>query len=170
MAENVDEVYPTLLSEFPSLDAIRRSYTSTLADVIELLGFYNIRSDAFAEIAATYGSLPQEPGELSQIPRIGQYVANATLCFVLDRQFPVIDRNVDRVFRRIFGDARPIADSEQLEFAEAVLPLGEAPTFNLALLNFGATISCPGPSCSDCFANDNYVYYNETVAVDESPD
>jgi A/G-specific adenine glycosylase len=163
-AENVGRVYPQFISEFPSLEAIRRSDHESLVEVIEPLGFYNMRSEALSEIAATHDTLPTDEGELRELPRVGDYVANATVCFALDRQVPILDRNVERVYDRVFGDEWPDSPSEQLEFAADILPEEEARTYNLALLDFGAAICTPTPKCSECFATELCEYYDSEIA------
>lgn len=94
-------MYLRFLSEFFSLDAVRRSDPESLAEIIEPLGFYNMRSESLTEMADSHDSLPSNVDELRDLPRIGDYVANSTVCFALDRQVPILDRNVDRVYSRV---------------------------------------------------------------------
>ncbi|ELZ68570.1 HhH-GPD family protein [Haloferax prahovense DSM 18310] len=163
-AENVAQVYPKFLSQYPSLEAVRRSDVASLADAIEPLGFQNIRSEALFTIASEYDSLPTDPTDLRELPRVGEYVANATACFALDAQIPILDRNVDRIYSRVFADEWPESPSEQTEFAAHLLPEGEARKYNLALLDFAAAICTPEPRCSECFANEFCMYYQSTSA------
>ncbi|SFR53352.1 A/G-specific DNA-adenine glycosylase [Halogeometricum rufum] len=163
-AANVARVYPRFLSEFPSLDAIRCSDVESLVEVIEPLGFYNMRVEALDEIATSYDSLPRDADELTELTRVGDYVANATVCFALDRQVPILDRNVDRVYGRVFGDDWPDTKREQLEFADKVLPPEQARTYNLALLDLGAAVCTPTPKCPECFANRFCDYYETQYA------
>ncbi|GAB3310898.1 hypothetical protein [Haloplanus salinarum] len=123
-----------------------------------------MRSRALEEIAATYETLPSDTDELQTLPRVGVYVANATICFALAEPLPVVDRNVVRVYRRVFGAEFPESANERVHFAESILPeLGEeARTYNLALLDFGAMVCTKlEPDCESCFANDYCVYYGE---------
>lgn len=162
-AENVASVYPTFLERFPSLDAIEEATRDELVEIIEPLGFYNIRADALKTIAAEYDSLPDEPDELSDLQRVGQYVANATLCFAHREPLPVLDRNVERIYGRMFGEEWPDSPSDQLQFATRLVPKDDARAYNLALLDFGASVCQPDPLCQRCFASGYCKYDNQTT-------
>ena len=161
-AENVVNVYPQFVERFPSLEAVRRSNRKDLKKAIEPLGFHRMRSESLVQIASECDDLPREPDELVELPRVGSYVANATVCFALERRLPILERNVVRVYRRVFGDRFPSTEREQREFAREMLPESsvEARRYNLALLDFGALV-CEklDPRCSACFATDYCEYY-----------
>lgn len=162
-ADNVADVYPAFLDRFGSLEAIRGVDEATLASAIEPLGFQNMRASALKTIAAEHDSLPRSSEALQALPRVGDYVANASLCFALDRRLPIVDRNVVRVYDRVFGEQFPKAESSRREFAAAMLPVSraDARTFNLALLDFGAAIcQKQDPACATCFANEFCAYVN----------
>ena len=153
-AENVSAVYPTFLERFPDLRAIDKSDREEIVDVIEPLGFYNIRSDALKSIAAERDRLPETAAELTELPRVGEYVANATLCFARGATLPVLDRNVERVYSRLFGSDWPQSPGDQIEFTAQLVPEDDPRTFNLALLDFAAAICRPEPLCDRCFASE----------------
>lgn len=161
-ANNVATVYPRFLERFPDLDAIESANKKEVVDVIKPLGFYNMRSDALQSIASEQESLPDTVEELTDLPRVGQYVANATLCFTYGEQLPVLDRNVERVYSRVFGSDWPNKSSEQIRFAEQLIPEGDPRSFNLALLDFAAEICRPSPLCGACFANGYCEYFRES--------
>jgi len=161
-AGNVAEIYPEFLERFPDLRAINAATEEEIVAVIEPLGFYNMRSEALKSIAAERSELPEDVEELTELPRVGQYVANATLCFSRGHRLPILDRNVERVYSRVFGADWPESTSEQFDFAERLLPTDDPRTYNLALLDFGAAICQPDPLCEQCFAND-YCKYYETL-------
>lgn len=161
-AENVADVYPTFLEQFPSLESIAEVDIDALEEAIRPLGFQRMRAEALAEIAADHESLPVNPAELQTLPRVGPYVANATLCFALERPLPIVDRNVNRVYDRVFGEQYPDSDADRREFAERLLPDdgSEARRYNLGLLDFGAAVCTKrNPSCETCFANPYCEYY-----------
>jgi A/G-specific adenine glycosylase len=161
-AENVADVYPTFLGRFPSLESVAETGADALEETIRPLGFQRMRAEALAQIAAEYESLPETSGELQMLPRVGPYVANATLCFALERPLPIVDRNVNRVYGRVFGDEYPDTDAARREFAERLLPDegSDARRYNLGLLDFGAVVCTRrNPVCETCFANEYCVYY-----------
>ncbi|WP_237718915.1 HhH-GPD family protein [Halogranum rubrum] len=162
-ADNVASVYPEFITRFPSLRSIRTADEGELADVIEPLGFQNLRAEALRAIAADYDDLPRSVDELSSLQRVGPYVANATLCFAFNRRLPIVDRNVDRVYRRVFDDRWPRTKSEQWETALELVPESDPKRYNLALRDFGAAVCTPDPRCEACFANKYCAYYQENV-------
>lgn len=158
-AENVAAVYPEFLSQFPDLDAIATASMGELEQVIEPLGFQNMRAAAMKEIASEYGELPSTVNELLKLERVGPYVANATICFTFESPKPIMDRNVDRIYRRLLGDDWPDTDSSQWEMAAEIVPEDTPKQYNLGLLDFGASICTPDPNCEECFASEYCSFY-----------
>ncbi|AGB17586.1 A/G-specific DNA glycosylase [Halovivax ruber XH-70] len=159
-ADNVETVYSEFLGQFPSLDEIVEASEDELAEAIEPLGFQNMRASALKQIASSHDHLPTEPELLMELPRVGRYVANATLCFARGDRLPVLDRNVERVYSRVFRDTWPESEAEQFAFTERLVP-DEARAYNLALLDFGALICQTEPLCEQCFANEYCIYFRE---------
>lgn len=162
-AENVAEVYPRFLDRFPSLESLQEADEETVTQVIEPLGFQNMRAAALARIAAEHHTLPETVDELEKLERVGPYVANATLCFALGRQLPVVDRNVERVYQRVLGADWPDSPSDQWRLAAKLVPPDTPRRYNLALLDFGAVICEPEPRCSSCYATPYCQYYASSI-------
>jgi A/G-specific adenine glycosylase len=163
-AANVADLYDPFLEAYPDLEAIAAASMSELAAAIEPIGFHNMRAESLSQIATQYDELPGTPEELQDLPRVGNYVANATLCIAHERRLPIVDRNVSRTYKRLFGTAFPETPTDRRQFAELMLPgTGtEARTFNLALLDFGAELCTKrDPSCDQCFANADCVFASE---------
>lgn len=162
-AENVADVYPRFLERFPSFEAIDESSREELVELIEPLGFYNMRADALQSIATERDSLPETVEELAELERVGPYVANATVCLAQGKRVPLVDRNVDRIYGRVFGDAWPESCSDQTRFAERILPETDARRYNLALLDFASTVCQPEPKCDECLTAEYCNYYLKAV-------
>lgn len=162
-ADNVASVYPDFIGRFPSLKAIEESSEDELVDAIRPLGFQNMRASALKEIASRVERIPEDPEDLVKLPRVGRYIANATVCFALSQPLPVIDRNVKRIYSRIFGDDWPESESKQAEFASVLVPEDKARLYNCSLLDFGAAICQSTPDCSSCFFSGRCQYYRELV-------
>jgi A/G-specific adenine glycosylase len=163
-ADNVAELYPDFLSRFPTLESIRGVPEAELAAVLEPVGFHNMRAEALAEIAAAYDELPADADELRELPRVGEYVANATLCFAREHPLPIVDRNVERVYERYFGDAYLEYDGSPLAFAEAMLPADSSAVrrYNLALLDLGGVVCRKrDPDCPDCPVGEHCRYFSD---------
>lgn len=155
-AGNVATVYPEFIEQYPSLAAIRNTDREELVAVIEPIGFQNMRADALLEIASSHETLPQEVNNLTSLPRVGPYVANATSCFALNRPRPLLDRNIVRVYGRAFRDDFPEKEVDRREFAAELLPEdgSTARTYNFALVDFGALVCTKNkPRCDACFAS-----------------
>lgn len=167
-AGNVDGLYRDFLERFDSLSAINEATEAELAAAIEPIGFHNMRAAALKDIATEHDTLPETSEELQCLTRVGPYVANATLCFALERRLPILDRNVVRVYERLFGDEFPSGEKAQTEFAEEMLPESgaETRTYNLALLDFGAEICQKrDPQCGSCLAS-GYCDFVENAEVE----
>ena len=163
-ATNVAETYPRFLRRFPELQTVRNATRAEVADAIEPLGFQNMRARALRDVAADYDELPREREALEQLPRVGPYVANATVCFAEAEPVPILDRNVRRVYQRVFGDSFPETADAEREFALSMLPSDRerARTYNLALLDFGAVLCQKRtPRCNSCFAREYCRYYRD---------
>jgi len=165
-ADNVARVYPDFLDKFPDLHQVDNSTVAELEEAIEPLGFQHIRAEALSKIASEYADLPNEPEVLEELNRVGPYVANATVCIARSRALPILDRNVKRVYKRVFGDRFPDCEGQQLEFVSRMLPKDGsiARTYNLALVDFGALVCTKrDPECERCFASGYCDYYRTEV-------
>lgn len=166
-ADNVARVYPNFLDRFPSLRHIRGSNLEDLEETIKPLGFQSMRSEALLQIAAEYDELPCEPNEMVDLPRVGPYVANTTLSVACNRALPILDRNVERIYRRVFNDHFSEGENTKMEFVTQMLPDEGtvARSYNLALVDFGALV-CEKrkPRCDICFATDYCDYYESEVS------
>lgn len=172
-AENTAEIYPEFLDLFPSLKDVRKASEAELVEAIEPIGFQQMRAEALAEIASEHDELPSRLNQLLELPRVGPYVANATLCFALDRRLPVVDRNLNRVYSRVFGEKYPDSEAVRRDFALDLLPNdgARARTYNLALLDFGVLVCTKRePRCPECFAQEYCSYYQSINSEGEGSD
>ncbi|WP_435124121.1 hypothetical protein [Halobaculum sp. D14] len=154
-ADNVAGVYPKFLDRYPSLNAIREAEVEKIESVIEPLGFQRMRAQALNSIAESVDELPDTSDQLQELERVGPYVANATLCFADCAKLPILDRNVERVYTRVFGDEYPDSRSERERFCTEMLPEDpdDVRMYNLGLLDVGALVCTKrDPGCDDCFA------------------
>lgn len=166
-AQVVARVIPEFLEEFPDFEAIRDAEKERIAEVIRPTGLQNRRAEALKELAATIDDdIPRNPDELMELPRVGQYVAHATLCFALGEPLFIRDTNVTRIFDRLLGDDWPDSEEEQDQILQESVPEDAPRLYNLALLDFGAEVcTARSPRCEDCFAAEYCAYYNEEVAA-----
>lgn len=161
-AQVVDRVIPEFLEAFPDLESIRQANPERIAEVIRPTGLQNRRARALKDIAEKVDGdeLPREAEELRSLPRVGEYVANATLCFAQREPLFIRDTNVTRIYDRLLGDEWPQSNEAQAELLSSIVPDDNARKYNLALLDFGAAIcTAQSPRCSECFASEYCDYY-----------
>lgn len=113
------------------------------------------------------GKIPGDLKELMGLPQIGKYTASAVLCFGYGYDMPMVDVNVIRVFRRVFGlessKKRPRDDPKFWEFAARLVPKGKGRQYNEALLDLGALICKSEPLCAECPLTTICIYYGKVV-------
>jgi len=161
-AEKVEPIYTELLATYPSLKDLAEADQDRLKNIIYSLGFQNQRSNALIKIGQElrYSGVPQDFQDLLELPYVGRYAANATLCFAYDEPRPIVDANVVRVYNRIFDKEFDYRGEDTWSFAAAILPADDARRYNLAILDFAAVVCQPKvPVCDKCFFTDSCHYY-----------
>lgn len=161
-AEKVEPVYKEFLDTYPSLENLSEAEIDEVATIIYTLGLQNQRSEALISISQILSEkgVPRDIDSLLELPQVGRYAANATLCFAFGEPRPIVDANVVRVYNRVFDTDFEYRDEDAWQFAEEILPVGNASKFNLGILDFAAKICEPrSPNCSRCFFADRCNYY-----------
>ena len=163
LASKVEPVYREFLSHYPEPSDLVDVEADELAELLDPLGFQNIRAEALVDNATwiVANGMPEDEVGLSKLHYVGDYGVNATLCFGYGERRPIVDANVVRVYNRAFGlDFENAQDDRAWDFAEKILPDEKYRRYNLALLDFGALV-CPSqsPSCDRCVFNDSCDYY-----------
>lgn len=160
---HVLKVYDTFLRKFPDASSLAKAEVSDIEDTIRRLGFQRQRAEQFKKIGLTvenkyHGKIPSNKSDLIKLSGVGDYVANAVLCFAFGKDEPVVDVNVRRVVRRYFG-WKKLRDEEIAGTLEKVIPKGKAREFNLAVIDFSALICSRKPKCKKCFLSEHCSYY-----------
>jgi DNA (cytosine-5)-methyltransferase 1 len=114
------------------------------------------RAENVIEVARTLidsfeGRVPDTEIELRSLPGVGDYVAQAVLCFGFGRRSVLVDTNTVRITGRVF--AREKARRWQLRLDLYRLSGADGPdaAFNHALLDLGALVCRAGsPRCDVC--------------------
>jgi len=162
-AEKVDEFFKHFIKKYPTPSSLLKLSSAELEEELKPLGLHRQRAKKLRELAESLaekysGTLPSNREELLALPGIGEYVANAILCFAFRKDVPLVDTNVVRVLRRVYlmetiKDAR--RNPRIWEKAWKVLPRGRAKEFNWALIDFAALVCKPrNPECSSCILGD----------------
>ncbi len=98
------------------------------------------------------GEVPEDVDDLLGLPGIGDYTARAVAAFAYGQRVPVVDTNVRRVLSRLVHGRflAGNASKRELKEVEALLPEQDAPVFSVGLMELGALVCTPKPSCEQC--------------------
>lgn len=157
-AEQVLPVYIKFLQKFDNLKELSSASENELFDFFSKLGL--TRRVKCLEVLSKKliieydGKIPESREELLSLPCIGEYSADAILCFAYDKKVSIVDSNICRVFRRLF-DLKPKGDLRRnrsfKKILTKMLPVCGYKEFNWALIDLGATICRPRkPLCNFC--------------------
>jgi len=143
--------YTSFLDTFPTLEALAGSEPARVMESWRGLGYYararNLHRLARAVVddrsddSAGNATLPSDPKALERLPGVGRYTAGAVASFGFGRRAALVDTNVARVLRRVFG-VRGRGQAAVWSFADALLPRTgrSCYTHNQALMELGALI------------------------------
>lgn len=160
--------YNQLIDKYKTLLDLSNGDINFINSIFSNLGLH-YRSERLLNIAKSIveyhnGIIPVENDILLNIKGIGHYTAGAILCFGYNKPAPILDRNVIRIFKRIFGaesgKSKPHEDPQLLDFTSSLLPESDYVDYNYALLDFGAKVcTARNPSCSSCPLNSLCDFY-----------
>jgi DNA (cytosine-5)-methyltransferase 1 len=97
------------------------------------------------------GAVPSTSAELRTLPGVGDYVANAVLCFAFNRRAVLLDTNTERIVSRIRGATATRRMQMRTDLYDLAGRRGPDHEFNFALLDLGALVCRAGrPDCAGC--------------------
>jgi A/G-specific adenine glycosylase len=147
------------IERFPDVRAVAEADEQEILKYWEGLGYYararNLHRAAKVIVEEFAGCIPCDYDRLGSLPGIGPYTAAAIASVAGNRDIPVIDANVARVFARLFDIDLPVKSREARQriagIAEQLLPHGRARVFNQALMDLGGLVCTPkSPRCDMC--------------------
>ena len=153
------EYFSRWLSRFPDLAALAAASEEEVLKLWEGLGYYsrarNLHQAARIIARDWNGQLPDDHTALLALPGIGPYTAGAIMSLAYNRNFPLVDANVERLFSRLYDIDSPIKASANRRFvwqrATELIPAGRARLFNQAMMELGALVCTPkNPDCPVC--------------------
>jgi len=149
----VEERYKLFLRQFPTIERLARAREQTVLAAWSGLGYYRrARSlHAAAKQISKSGAFPRTALQLRELPGVGRYTANAVASIAFGEPVAVVDGNVKRVLRRLFGRALPQREEAYWEAAATLLDQQRPGDFNQAMMELGALVCLPGqPVCTNC--------------------
>ena len=166
-ADQVEAVYNSFIKQFPNAGELNKADVGDIERYFQRLGLIwraRVLKKLADQLVEKYdGKVPQTREELLMLPSIGEYVADALLSFAFQKDVAIVDSNVCRVLRRVFGmtskgEAR--RDRGFRQKAEEILPKGKSREFNFAILDLAALICLPKePKCPICPIKTMCSYY-----------
>ena len=157
--ETVIPYWERFLETFPDVESLARADLDDVYASWTGLGYYsrarNLKAAAETIVDEYDGQLPDTAERLRHLKGIGRYTAGAVASIAFDREEPLVDGNVIRVFTRLLGireDLGARAVVEGLWSVAAELVRGPRPgDLNQALMELGATLCTPrSPDCRVC--------------------
>ena len=157
-ANQVENLFPDFIKKFPNANSIVNMKDEELEEILRPLGLFKRRARDIKKtaqlIVENENQVPITRNELMELPGVGDYIANAVLCFSFKKPVPIVDANVGRVMKRFFSfpvKSAPSRDKNLMEKMKEILPEKIAREFNLALLDFAALVCLPRtPRCEEC--------------------
>jgi len=157
--DRVTVFFTRWMETFPDLATLASASENQVLKCWEGLGYYsrarNIRKTAQLLVSKHHAVIPDSRKSLLSLPGIGPYTAGAIASISFNRDVPVVDANIERIFSRLFNidliPGSPEAKRLNWKKAEELLPKGAARNFNQALMELGALICRPKkPDCTSC--------------------
>lgn len=171
----VEAVYWDILERYPTPELLSLATTGELINVISPLGLhYRARRlrDACQFIQRSHnGIIPSNYTVLTRMTGIGDYIANAVLCYGFGQNTVPIDTNVIRLFTRYFGlssvCARARTDRKLATSIRELFPRhANHRNYNLAILDFaGLVCTAKQPSCGNCPLAFQCSYKKKTIST-----
>jgi len=166
-APQVDPVFRKFMRKYPDMERFLKAKLKDLEKLIRPLGLL-FRAKMLRELANQLESefnrqIPDNFNDLKALKGIGDYAANAILCFGFDKKRPLLDSNFIRIYERFFNitskTKTPKTDKYLWNISDNLLPDEGYVQFNYAILDFGGNVCLSkNPKCSDCPLN-NHCYY-----------
>jgi DNA (cytosine-5)-methyltransferase 1 len=153
-ADQVAPVFEALLRLAPTPQAMA-DHADDALEAMQSLGLRwraeNIVKVASALMELFEGQVPDNDLELRMLPGVGDYVAQAVLCFGFGRRAVLIDTNTVRIVSRLNGRDATRRWQLRLDLHRMASARGPDAQFNYALLDLGALICKTGtPLCGEC--------------------
>lgn len=157
--ETVIPYWERFLARLPDVESLAHAELDDVYALWTGLGYYSrarhLKAAAESIVADHGGRLPTTAAELRALPGIGRYTAGAVASIAFDREEPLVDGNVIRVFARLEDVRDDVGDKaivERFWSLAGELVRGERPgDLNQALMELGATVCLPKtPLCLAC--------------------
>ena len=157
--EAVRHIYPGFMQHYPSPGHLATVGDDELLAAWRGLGYYRrarmLRKGAQVVMERHAGQVPDDPGQLLDLPGIGPYTRGAVASIAFDLPELAVDGNVERVAARHRGIREVVKAGAGARQVRDVVTAWQERTrpgdFNQALMELGATVCTPRtPRCDHC--------------------
>ncbi|MGB2894642.1 MAG: A/G-specific adenine glycosylase [Anaerolineales bacterium] len=157
--DTVIPYYSRWMEQFPDIRSLARATADDVLSQWEGLGYYqrahNLRKAAQLTLDEYHAAIPDQIADLKRLPGVGAYTAAAIAALAFNVDVLALDGNLRRVIARLIDlevDPRRRQGERRIrEWADEMLPSGQAGEFNQALMDLGATVCKPRkPQCGLC--------------------
>ncbi|MFW6231283.1 MAG: Fe-S cluster assembly protein HesB [Nanoarchaeota archaeon] len=140
----VDRVIPKYnkwLEVFPTTQALADAEKTDVMELWMGLG-YNSRALRLQQAAAIIAKngFPQTEKGLTALPGVGPYTARAVLAFAFNKDVPVLDTNIRRIYIHELRLPEGISQKELELIAQENIPKGQSRIWHNALMDYGALV------------------------------
>lgn len=147
-AETVNAHGEQVLESLPSPEDVVKTDHESLVELIKPFGIYNRRSKNIKHACLTLmgefdGEIPRTREELLAVSGVGQYAADAILCFAYGDPVLVLDTNTMAVAEQYFGiepPDDPRQDTQIRPVLEPLVPKDAPRAFNWGIIDIGAVL------------------------------
>jgi len=147
-AEPVVDVYIKFIKKYPDPERLSSASFSDLKRDLEVLGLYSQKAEKLKNLGKALvdkynGKIPDTREKLLELPGIGLYIANATLCFAFGYDVPLLDTNIGRIIERVFSVAAAGEERKKnkvWDMIATLVPKNKSREYNYSLIDFGAAI------------------------------
>jgi A/G-specific adenine glycosylase len=171
--KKVLSVFPFVIKKYPTPAHLAKANLRSLKRKIHLLGINDrarrLKTASKIILRVHGGKVPQDRKQLLELLGVGDYIANAVLCFAFGKGVPLLDSNVIRVIKRVFSveskKERARTDKELWAFAGSLVPKAKAVDYNRGILDFAAAVcTARNPKCQICPNKKICDYYCYAIA------
>ena len=157
--DRVIDYFNRWMARFPDIASIVAADEEEVLKLWEGLGYYtrarNIIRSARIITTEYGGELPAEFDKLLQLPGIGKYTAGAIMSIAFNKEYPLVDANIERIFARLYNLDKQVKEKTTQAFiwrtARELLVPGRARDFNQAIMELGALVClAKNPRCRIC--------------------
>lgn len=150
--------YHSFTDTFPTIVDLANAPEQQVMRLWQGLGYYsrarNLHQTAKIVASEYKGKFPKTYEEIAKLKGVGPYTAGAIASISFDEKAAAVDGNVYRFLSRYFGIKTPVpSEKARKEFSALVLDLmqnAKPGEFNQALIEFGALVCKPQPTCLLC--------------------